>query len=215
MDTAAHGRDGLEVLALGPDRYDVVLMDLDMPIMDGFAATASARARGYEVPIVALSAHSLSADRAKSLELGWDDFLAKPVSAERLVATCARHCGRPLVAAEPPPLSLPEAPEPSGLAPARSKWAGDPEFADLLEAYHLSMSGMREDLEAARAAADLARARTLTHRLRGSAGQYGYPDLSEAAAACEKLLLEGKTVEEIETELAALLVEISRVAQNA
>jgi signal transduction histidine kinase/CheY-like chemotaxis protein/ligand-binding sensor domain-containing protein len=83
---AANGREALAVFSA--KQVDVVLMDLQMPEMDGFQATAAIRAseqlRGSHVPIVALTAHALTGDREKCLASGMDGYLAKPYSAEEL-----------------------------------------------------------------------------------------------------------------------------------
>ena len=89
--------DGAEAIArLETERYDVVLMDCNMPVMDGFEATAAIRAaeradatRGH-VPIVALTANALAEDRGRCLEAGMDDYLSKPFRAEELEALLAR-----------------------------------------------------------------------------------------------------------------------------
>ena len=89
-DVAADGLEALE--ALGERSYDVVLMDIYMPNMDGFEATEEIRRQETDsyTPIVALTGSALEADRERCFEVGMDDFIVKPVQRDVLSATLLR-----------------------------------------------------------------------------------------------------------------------------
>jgi len=92
---AGNGREA--VAAFARDRFDLVLMDVQMPEMGGIEATERIRERerawGGHVPVIALTAHAMTGDRERCLEAGMDDYVAKPIRREDLFAAMDRHCG--------------------------------------------------------------------------------------------------------------------------
>lgn len=92
VEVASNGREAIEKAKL--DHYDVLLMDLQMPGMDGFEATMELRKEGYEGKIVALTAHALNDDRTRCLQNGFDDHISKPVNRDILVE-CVYFCSIP------------------------------------------------------------------------------------------------------------------------
>ena len=74
--------------------YDLILMDISMPEMDGFAATAALREAGYQGRIIALTAHATDEDRQRCLDSGFDGFATKPIQKDQLIAACLEHMGQ-------------------------------------------------------------------------------------------------------------------------
>ena len=96
VDRVASGEEALAALAAAP--YDIVLMDVRMPIMDGLTATRAMRAKGISTPVVALTADAFEEDRRACLEAGMNDFLSKPLESGALRAALARWTAAPGVA---------------------------------------------------------------------------------------------------------------------
>jgi PAS domain S-box-containing protein len=95
VSTAANGQDALEMLER--EQFDCVLMDVQMPVLDGFEATAAIRSRdrhsGRHVPIIAMTAHAMAGDLERCLAAGMDGYLTKPIQAAALFATVERVLG--------------------------------------------------------------------------------------------------------------------------
>ena len=89
VDVADNGRIGCERVESRKNRYDLVLMDMQMPELDGYAATRRLRENGHELPIIALTAHAMPGDRVKCMDAGCDEFLTKPINREELLRSCA------------------------------------------------------------------------------------------------------------------------------
>ncbi|HRO66647.1 MAG TPA: response regulator, partial [Pseudobdellovibrionaceae bacterium] len=89
VETAENGAEGVEK-ALSKD-FDLVLMDIQMPEMDGFEAVRRLREKDYRKPIVALTAHAMKGDRELCLEKGFSDYLSKPINREELLGTIRKQ----------------------------------------------------------------------------------------------------------------------------
>ncbi|MBL7557294.1 MAG: response regulator [Bdellovibrionaceae bacterium] len=89
LESAENGLDGFEKAING--NYDLVLMDVQMPLMDGYTATQKLRDHGYKKPIIALTAHAMSEVRKKCLAVGYTDHLTKPINPKELISCIAGH----------------------------------------------------------------------------------------------------------------------------
>ena len=89
---AKDGVEGVELAMKGP--YDVVLMDIQMPRMDGFEAIENLRSRGFHKAVIALTAHAMEEDRQQTLRAGFTTHLSKPIDRQaliRTIATCSKQ----------------------------------------------------------------------------------------------------------------------------
>ncbi|WP_066631295.1 response regulator [Labilibacter marinus] len=88
-------KDGQEAVVMYKDNdIDLVLMDLQLPIMDGYTATREIKKIDSEVPIIAQTAHVMSGEREKCLEAGCDDYLAKPIRLQILMETLSKYLNK-------------------------------------------------------------------------------------------------------------------------
>ncbi len=165
--------------------FDVILMDMNMPEMDGYAATRILRDSGLHGPILALTANAMSSDRELSLDAGCNDHLTKPIDRAQLIETVAKYARMERAGAYPPPPAMAEM-QAGGLGESVSLLANDPQMATILRRFVAGLDShvlaMRESLAQHRYE-DLQR---LARRLKASGGSYGYPLLTDAARTLEE-----------------------------
>ena len=179
VDVAADGVQALERFATG--QYAAVLMDCQMPQLDGYAATRALRrmgGRGAEVPIIALTASALASDEARCREAGMDDFVTKPLRPETLARVLDRWVG-----GVAPSGALVDPLDHTVLADLGTV---DAELVNgVVTAFLDTVPTVTAELRAAVEAGDVAEVRRLAHGIRGSAGYVGAPALVAACAELE------------------------------
>ncbi|WP_373387612.1 response regulator [Pseudomonas alcaligenes] len=211
IDQAEHGQIALDLLRANPDGYyALVLMDMQMPVLDGIATTEALRRmpRFASLPIVAMTANAMPADRERCLAAGMNDHLGKPIEPAELWTTL----GRWLVARAEPQAQVAQATAPDWLLPGVDvasglrRVLGKPElYRRLLDKFAASQAEFAPRLRQLLAAGEQEGAEREAHSLKGLAGNLGAGDLAAQAAALESAIKDAR-----HDELGALLGELER-----
>jgi len=191
-DTVDNGQDAVNALETTP--YDLVLMDVQMPEMNGLEATRVIRdpespIRNHEVPIVALTAHAMNEHREQCLEAGMDDFVTKPVNPRELGDAIERHLSDSPQAVEPDLFAA--APSVEGKSFDRSalleRLSGDEELLnEVLELFIKDIPSQLEELNQALNDNAAGEVRQRGHRIKGTAANVSAEAMREIAFAVEK-----------------------------
>jgi PAS domain S-box-containing protein len=188
-DVASDGAEALE--ALGRADYDAILMDCQMPEMDGYTATGEIRRRegaARHTPVIAMTAGASDADRDRCLGAGMDDFLTKPVKPREIGAALARWVGRGRVVVEDvgPVLDPDVVDELRQLTPDGSL------FAQIVDTFLATAPDHLAELLAAVDAGDAATVRQAAHRLRGESSSLGAVELAARCTELEAVAVEDR-----------------------
>jgi two-component system sensor histidine kinase/response regulator len=239
-DLAENGAKAVEMVAA--NNYALILMDMQMPELDGLEATKQIRATGQQIPIIAMTANAFNDDRERCIEAGMDDFVAKPVVPEILFSTLlqwipARQLPASCGQLSPVPesvamdsiefrmhtdLSLIEGLDlTAGLRATRNKW---PAYLRLLKLFIQTHGKDDQQIAAALDAGNLAKVRELAHGLKGSAGTLGLTRVHDIAEAIElpiKLGISDATVKvrsvlkELSAALPELMAELDKIMTHS
>ena len=210
-----NGREAVAAIqSSGPDGFDVVLMDIQMPEMDGLEATAAIRAleqgTSTRLPIIAMTAHAMKGDRARFLKAGMDGYVAKPVQARQLISAIEETLPAAGEAHPESGVKMPERPVINwkrGLATVE----GDSQlFHDLLKLFADGAPAALGKLRAAVEIKDSAAIERIAHTLKGSVSNFGAEEAVQAALRLETMARNGD-LEHAEEAFRRIETEIGRV----
>jgi two-component system sensor histidine kinase/response regulator len=184
--------NGLEALdAMGRTEYGLVLMDCQMPGMDGFEATQAIRRAepaGRRVPIIAMTANAMLGDRERCLEAGMDDYISKPIDPQKVLDTIQRWLPMGPMDESPPTPSVAVAAPYMDEGQLRSLVGNDPvKLRKYLRLFVTSAEPTLHALDAAVRTRDQAGLRRHAHNLRGSSANIGAAEMALAAGQLEQL----------------------------
>jgi two-component system, sensor histidine kinase and response regulator len=193
---AESGREGIECVLMGDTRFDVVLMDVQMPDLDGLEATRLIRADGRfdTLPIVAMTANASNADRDTCIEAGMNEHVGKPIDVERLVAVLHQQVGLTTLHDEPADAGSPGEDDDTLTEPYDSivaRFGGNVDLIlSALDGFGPQTDKQLTRLAALLAARDVSGAASVLHGVKGTAGTVGAIVLARLAGKLERDLLD-------------------------
>jgi CheY-like chemotaxis protein/HPt (histidine-containing phosphotransfer) domain-containing protein len=233
---AENGQQALDILKPNPSKFDCVLMDCQMPVMDGYTATRELRKlpEFANLPIIAMTANAMIGDKEKVLEAGMWDHISKPLNVKVMLETIAKHMPSSSSAQKNPthdPLNPPAAStatEPfaglvgidiaSGLASTMNNQAL---YMRMLEMFYQSQSDFGQQFVNACADPDSSAPMRLAHTLKGSAGNIGAKAVQQVADLLEQACKDkasaaqiSELVKRVEDELAPVLLSVATLLNN-
>jgi two-component system sensor histidine kinase/response regulator len=221
VDVANNGLEGCQ--RVESIRYDLILMDMQMPVMDGLKATQQIRKlpNGKHIPIVAMTANAFEEDRKRCLEVGMNDFIAKPFELQQFLTTLAHWISNVTPVAKPEFLSLastgsePEEPEQVGQHIDQQvgvkNTASRATYYRLLRIFAQKQADITQRIQARLQNKEHKSAEIEAHSLKGNAALLGMHDLRTLAAALEQQLRNKDSESEINATIVALNIELTAV----
>jgi len=210
VTTAENGKVGYEKAQAAMDAgepFDAIVMDMQMPELDGYGATSKLRTSGCTVPIIALTAHAMADDRARCIRAGCTDYIAKPVDRGQLLDMVAKYLRAPLMVAGTTALAA----SLTSTGPIRSCLVGEPELEQFLGSFISHLPELVGQMLSFVEQQSLQQLRDVLHQLKGTAGLFGFPQITNAAESAQLHMDKGQSLEQIALEVQSIVQLIRQV----
>ena len=214
VSEAENGQVALDRIAAEP--FDLVLMDMQMPVMDGQTATRRLRGQGSQLPVIALTANAMKGFERELDAAGFSGYLTKPIDVDALLRELAgRLDGQVVAPGEVEATPVPLAPEAVTARPAPdsaaivSRLAGHAKLGRIVGRFVEQLPSKLAQMDAAAEASDLAELAALAHWLKGAGGSMGFDALFEPAKALEEATRAGDRAG-----IAAVLAELNDIGRR-
>lgn len=192
VECAENGQIGIQLAMF--EQFDLILMDMQMPVMDGYTATAKLRSLGFNIPILALTAHAMRGDEEKCLKAGCSGYITKPIQIDEMIEVILKHVnnadwsdGTPKV------MPAKESPSSSGMSqwtPIRSSLPVEiPAFRKIVDDFAVKIVAKFAEMQAAYANGDWNSLAKLAHWLKGSGGTVGFDCFTRPSSKLEQQAL--------------------------
>ena len=222
VETAKDGKAGMERATSGS--FDAVLMDVQMPEMDGLEATALLRRADYHRPIIALTAHAFKEERDRCLEAGFTDHVAKPIDFNILIEKIVFHCltsSRDSGSQHPREQTAEKSARKAGssmkkreLSEMTKKMMVDSDLAPILISYANRLPEAVENLRVSLGMGNMKHALLQAHDIRGTAGNMGFDNIARLCQLLENRELEETDKNAMDEDIEALVYEAEFLRQS-
>ncbi|HRA13468.1 MAG TPA: PAS domain S-box protein [Giesbergeria sp.] len=229
VELVTNGQEALEWLERDV-HFDCVLMDCQMPVMDGYEATRRIRTDPAmrNLPVIAMTANAMAGDRERALATGMDDYIAKPLDVGSMFRTIARWVGARCSVSgsaaaavqapppQPPPAapSLPHLPGIDTRAGLATTMHNEALYRSLLGKFHAAQGVFVSSFQTAQGAGDASAPERLAHTLKSVAGSIGARGVQSAAAALEGACRKGEPAPRIDALLDKVAAELAPVLEG-
>ena len=220
---ATNGREAVDQVKARA--FDLVLMDMQMPEMDGYSATRTLRQLGHALPIIALTANAMAEDRVKCLDAGCSEYLSKPISRAQLLRAVSKSLkvgdksppvqtsapgmdSATTVATKPDPAAMPGGQASGGLV---SEFVNEPTVKRLLEKFIQRLPERVNTINGLLEKQDLTSLEQAVHQLKGAGGGYGFPTITRIAGTVEEQLRAQADLDDVRAQIESLIAVVRTV----